>query len=420
MVRSSAKLCCVLLAAVVLLSAAASAQTQRKQAATDPYTRGEQAAVAALGYESLGPFELGAGHDTEAVEELLGTEPLIWIETAHFRLGCSLSPLALRGQQDWSKAWIKAVREELDELRPQLPKGRLKKRVKTLDPWLRAHLMARRLERLYAEVCGALGRDDAWFADGSRDANRPDAFVGEGPHLGMRQKQVVLMVQKRGAFARYTRQYRGREAVESMRHHDLQYGGMFWGCSQESANNLFQSDYALHASLAFNVAHNCYTSYRCFGHDLPPWLVTGLAHWHSRNVSPRFPNYDRKDHDDPRYRSPFWDWDARVAGLIKNDVFEPLADLVAVGSAGRFGIEQHMQAWAVVDYLRAERAEELARFLFLLKAPFHGRLRTPTSEELKRRQTEAFEAAFGGQVADVDASWRAFAAKKRYPKRRRR
>ena len=79
-----------------------------------------------------------------------------------------------------------------------------------------------------------------------------------------------------------------------------------------------------------------------------------------------------------------------------------------------------MQAWAVVDYLCAERAEELARFLFLLKAPFHGRLRTPTSEELERCQTESFEAAFGGAVADVDATWRAFAAKKRYPKRRRR
>ncbi|MGC6486694.1 MAG: hypothetical protein ACON4Z_03545 [Planctomycetota bacterium] len=420
MLRSSATSSGRFLVAVALLGAALVGQRQRARAGEDPYTRAEPAVLDRLGYVSLGPFELGAGHDTRAVEELLGTEPVVWIETAHFHLGCSLSPLALRGQQDWSKEWVQEVRAELDELRPLLPKGRLKKRVKSLDPWLRAHLTARRLERLYAEVCAVLGRDDAWFADGSHNANRPEEFTGEGPYLGMRQKPFVLVLQKRSALARYTRQYRGRETVESMRHHDLEFGGMFWGCSQESANNLFQSDYALHASLAFNVAHNLYTSYRCFGHDLPPWLVTGLAHLHSRRVTPRFPNYDRRDPDDRRDRSPFWDWDARVAGLVKNDVFGPLAELVRVDSAGKFGIEQHMQSWAVVDYLASERSEELARLLFALKAPFHGRLRTPTGAELQQRQQEAIAAAFGVAVDAVDGDWRAFVRKNRSKRRRRR
>ena len=410
-----------LIAGSLALATALCAQGQRKQAGPDPYTGGDSALLDRLGYVSLGPFELGSGHDTTAVEELLGTEPLAWIETAHFRMGCSLSPLALRGQQDWSKEWIRSVRKELDELRALLPKGRIKKRVKSLDPWLRAHLMARRLEQLYAEVCGLLGRDDAWFAAGHNNPLRPDEFSGVGPYLGMQQKPVVLMLQKRGGLARYTRQYRGGETNESIRHHDLAFGSMFWGCSQESANNLFQSDYALHASLAFNVAHNLYTSYRCFGHDLPPWLVTGLAHWHARRVSPRFPNYDREDPRDRRDRSPFWDWDARVAGLVKNDVFEPLEKLVAVASAGRFGIEQHMQSWAVVDYLVAEQPTQLARFLHELKAPFHGRLRMPSQDELQRRQRESFDAAFGADVAAIDGAWRAAVrGQKRKRKRSRR
>lgn len=419
MVHPAGRVCALVLATGVALVSALPGQSQRKKAATDPYTGGDAKAMARIGYESFGPFELGTGHDTKAVEELLGTEPIIWIETEHFRIGCALSPLRLRGQQDWSKEWIKKVREELDELRPKMPKGKLKKRVKSLDPWLRAHLMAQRLEKIYDEVSGVLGREDKWFAEGERDPRFAETFVGLGPYFGMKEKYTVLMLQKGGSLARYTRQYRGGEMAEPIRHHDQAFGSMYWGCSQESANNLYQGDYALHASLVFNVAHNLYTSYRCFGHDLPPWLVTGLAHWHARNVSPRFPVYERKDDQDKRDRSPFWDWDARVQGLIKHDVFEPLGDLVVHDSAGTFGIEQHMQAWAVVDYLMASKPEQLAKFVHELKHPFHGRLRMPTTAELQQRQQEAFATAFGSEVQAVDAAWRKDASKRKKKKRRR-
>ena len=49
------------------------------------------------------------------------------------------------------------------------------------------------------------------------------------------------------------------------------------------------------------------------------------------------------------------------------------------------------------------------------------RIRTPLSRRIRRARYRVMPVlAFGGAVADVDASWRAFAAKKRYPKRRRR
>src|SRR5690606_14746572 len=133
----------------------------------------------------------------------------------------------------------------------------------------------------------------------------------------------------------------------------------------------FRIDLALHAYLAFNVAHNLYTSYRSFGHDLPAWLITGLAHWHARRVSPRFPTYDRRDASDRDARSKFWDWQARVPGLIKNEVFEPLQQLLDRNNAGAFGLEQHIQAWAVVDYLIATRKQQTFAFLHRLKDPFH-------------------------------------------------
>jgi len=393
-------------------------QKARSRAGPDPYTRGEQASVEALGYVSLGPFQFGTGHDTASVEELLGTEPLVWIETAHFRIGCALSPLRLRGQQEWSKEWIKKVRDELDELRPKLPKGRLKKRVKELDPWLRAHLMAQRLERLYEEVLEVLGRDDAWFAAANYDASDADAFTGQGPYLGMREKFAVLMLQKGSSIARYTRQHRGGEMKEPIRHCDLAFGSIYWGCSEESANGLYKGDYALHSNLVFNVANNLYSGYRCFGHNLPAWLVTGLSHWHSRRVSPRFPVYDRLDDTDSRDRSPFWDWDARVRGLVKYDAFGSLADLMKVQTAGQFGIEQHMQAWAVVGYLVDANKEQVGTFLHRLKSPFHGRVRMPTDAELQQRQQDVFVSTFGCEPAALDAAWRE-ATKKRKPGRKR-
>ncbi len=404
MLPSRATTCALLL--VALLAQAVCGQAAKGRAGPDPYTRGEQAAVEALGYVSLGPFSIGTGHDTASVEALLGTEPLVWIETAHFRIGCALSPLRLRGQQEWSKEWIKKVRVELDELREKLPKGRLKKRVKTLDPWLRAHLMAQRLEHLYAEVLQVLGRDDAWFQAAVYDARKADTFTGVGPYLGMREKYAVLMLQKGSSIARYTRQHRGGEMKEPIRHCDLAFGSIYWGCSEESANGLYKGDYALHSNLVFNVANNLYSGYRCFGHNLPAWLVTGLSHWHSRRVSPRFPVYDRRDDADTRDRSPFWDWDSRVRGLVANDVFGSLDALMKVPTAGQFGIEQHMQAWAVVDHLVQTRGDQTASFLHDLKSPFHARARMPTDEELARRQAEAFERSFGCEPAALDAAWR--------------
>ncbi|HEB52305.1 MAG TPA: hypothetical protein ENI87_03510 [bacterium] len=391
------------------------AQSVRVQAGPDPYTGGKPEALRKLGYVSLGPFPLGSGYDTRSVERLLGTEPLVWIETAHFRLGAALSAVPLKGRQEWSKEWKALVRAELEELRHKLPN--LKKRVKTLDPWLRAHLFAHRLERLYADVLGNLGCTDESFPQ-SADDPASEGFRGLGPYLGMREKFVVLLFDKGSSQARYTKQWQGREIAQPIRYHDQQFGCMFWSGSQETAEGLFRIDLALYAHVTFNVAHNLYTCYRSYCHDLPPWLVTGLAHWHARKVSPRFPTYDRRSDDDTDTRSVFWDWPSRVKGLVKHDVFEPLERLIDRDNAGEFGIEQHMQAWALVDFLMATRKRQLSCFLHRLKDPFHERRKMPSRQELATRQHDALREAFGMGPAELDVEWRAY-VKESKPKRRR-
>ncbi len=392
-------------------------QGQRAKAGPDPYTKNEPALLAKAGYESLGPFAFGTGQTTAGIEELLGTEPLMWVETKHFRLGCSLPAVAMKGRENWRADWRKQVTAELKELRAIFPK--LKKKPKQLDPWLRTHLYALRLEKIYREVSDVLGVEDSWFPTQPRDVEVAEEYRGKGPFFGMEQKYTVLILRTGASHARYTRAYHGFEMAEPIRVHDAKHGSMYWGCSMETANGLFRIDHALHANLAFNISHNLYTSFRGFNHDLPAWLVTGLGHWHARQVTPRFPTYDRKDDKDHDPRSPFWQWDVRVQGLVKNKVFEAVAPFIDRFDAGKFGVEQHMQSWSLVDFLLKHKRPQMRTFLHHMKDPFHARRRLPTAQELLTRQREQLIKAFDCDVDSLDVAWRSAVLATKSKKRRR-
>jgi hypothetical protein len=376
----------------------------RVTAPPDPYTQGDAAALRKAGYESLGPFPFGTGHDSRAVTELLGTEPLVWIETAHFRIGCSLSTLSLKNEEPWRDEWLARLRPELKRLAAKLP--RVRTDVKELDPWLRAHLFAQRAEELYAQALANFGLAEFHFPVAPDDPKQPATFRGGGRHFGMREKFTVLLVRRAASHARYTRAYQPQEIADPVRYHDAAAGSMYWGASEDTAERLFAHDWALQSHFTFNVAHNLYTCYRGYGHDLPAWLITGLAHWHARAVSPRFPTYDRKDDADQELRSGFWEWDKRVPGLLKNGAFEPVATLLDREHAGAFGLEQHMQAWALVDHLMTAHREKFMQFVHTMKDPFHGWLRSPTFIEVRIRQNDALVAVLGRTPEQLETGWR--------------
>lgn len=393
---------CVL--SLALTAAVAPAQAAAA-AATDPYTRGEAAAMARAGYVSFGPFAFGTGHDTQDIEELLGGEPLLWVETAHFRIGCALGPLPMRSADPWGDEWLRRTRAELRRLAARLP--RVDEATKQLDPWLRAHLLAMRLEELHAEVMANLGVDDASFPVARPDdVTLPTTYRGAGPQLGMREKFRVLLLRRGASHARYTRAFQDHEIAEPVRDHDAAFGSLYWGGSEEADQGLFRDDLALQAHVAFNVAHNLYSGYRDFSHDLPAWLVTGLGHWHARAVSPRFPIYERAGDQDRRLRSDFWQWQQRVRALARTGAFESVASLSAREQAGSFGLEQHMQSWAVVDWLMQTRKAELMRCVHELKEPFHARTRLPTFAERLERQAAVLRRVFGVDAAGLGEQWR--------------
>ncbi|MFT4515325.1 MAG: hypothetical protein ACI91B_004039 [Planctomycetota bacterium] len=394
--RSWTCLLALFLAASAPAQGTASASAPGKGAAIgpDPYTEGKQAILTKANYVRFAPFQFGGNHTTGEVEALLGHKNIAWIETKHFRLGCSLSPLKAKSPAVWGKKWGASLKRELTTLRKRIPSI---KKPKVLDPWVRAHLFAHRLEKLYDDVSGNL--------ELGRNGDEVDQEIVVGPYLGMTEKAAVLLLQKRSDHARYTRAYHGREMGDPIRLHDGHFDCMYWGASEETAENLFASDFALHTHVTYNVAHNLYSGYRTFRRPLPAWLITGLCHFHARQISPRFPTHDRPSTEDGggSKHSAFWKWDERIGGLVKNEALEPLDKLFDRKSSHDFEVEQHMHAWSVVAFLAEHHKAKLFRFVHLVKGSGVS-------------QRDAFHQAFDCEVTEIDAAWQKNATKR---KRRR-
>src|SRR5687767_12703325 len=65
----------------------------------DPYTKADKAVMARLGYVSFGPFHWAGDQSSLDVQDALGGVPMIFIETAHFRLASTLETYRLIGDR---------------------------------------------------------------------------------------------------------------------------------------------------------------------------------------------------------------------------------------------------------------------------------------------------------------------------------
>lgn len=366
--------------------------------ARDPYTGGVPAHVATARYVSLGPFPLGTNHDSGDVQRLLPDERLCWIETPHFRIGCALPPVEVRGSREW-KARLAG---ELQVLAARLPG--IDPKSKRLDRWLRAHLVAQRAEQLYADVVALLGcTADSFPADAGEQAPGP-GFRGVGPYLGMRQKFTILLLARGANQAAYTEAHHAFASTEPVRLQDARFGALVFVAAGDCGAGIGDDEEALAALLTYHLAFNLYTGYRSFGHHLPAWLPHGLALWHGRAVSAAVPLIDvRNDADREAWRR----WDQRLAALRKDWAFRPLDDLFARIEPGSLDADDALQCWALLQWLLAERRQEFVRLFERMKDPFHGRLRFPTQAELLARQAEALQQAFGADTAGLEQQWRA-------------
>ncbi|HVS20064.1 MAG TPA: hypothetical protein VMT18_15780, partial [Planctomycetota bacterium] len=353
-------------------------------AEVDPRTGGE--GYERLGYVRVGPLVLPGPSTSEEVQQVLGGVPMLWVETEHFQLGSSLKTYRLQGdgdERDKLAAEFKALEAGL---------GRFKHPRSELDPWMRLHLAAQRLETIHAEFVDTFGLADVAFGP-------PAAGMGAGPHLGQKSKFLVLLLEKSGSLARYTRRFTGNEQLFSYRY-GFTDGGYFFGLAAESLRqNGYALDATLHTTMAFGVVNNLCDGFRATWGAAPLWFKYGLGHVWSRRIDPRWNLYEGgSGHVD--LRDDAWVWEPRIRGLVENGVYPSFEEMLAWQRWDEMKQRDHMMAWSRAAWLLERKQSDPHAFLMGVTQPApEGQWDVPP-ELRAARQAAAFVSAFGGTPAE--------------------
>ena len=368
----------------------------------DPFTKGDPLTMLKAGYLSFGPFELGDGHDTKKVEELLGDLGIAWAETAHFKIGCSLSPLTMPTGRDGN-----TLSRELEELKKVLPA--VDPRPKYLPTWLRLHLYARRLEALYADFEKRIGVGDDEFPTGPEQVDYKN-YKGEGPYLGQRGKYVVLLFDRASSFARYARAFFDNRQRYTIRHHFRLVDSLLLMTCEEFAEGRFREEAALHAHVVFNAVHLLLDGYHHYNHDLPAWFSEGFAQWHVRRLDPRFTSWNAVVEYGTDWR-PITEWAPMVRNLLTTKSVPPGATTMRWWDFESPRFSDRVVFWSRVDWVLSLGDKKLKAYLDTMKEPFDRASRLPSRNELIARQDEALKKAWGLDVDSFDQYWSAWALK---------
>ena len=412
-----------ILACLTLLPSAALAQRQPDKAAEepettppDPWAKDDPQAHERLGYLKVGRMVWGDRHDSARIQEDLGELPLIFIETAHFRLCCELPPVgAPRDKEERARLLPELVRlgEKLPRLRP--------KELKTLDPWLRAHLYAQRLEDLYTEVEELLGVSDADFPPagqpfyfrGDAPPQYRENWMGRGPYLGNKGKFLVALFTKQSTSGRYVTTFTKAGADAPTRWYFEETDSFLFVTAVDFAEGAFRPDSALHAHVTHNLVHCLLDAYKGYGYVVPVWWKEGLAHWYRRRLTEKFNNFESIKDGEKRAYTVF-NWDEIVRQRSKHDLVRPLAETIDDTACTDWDLIDHMACWSRMDFLITEFGRaRMARFIGLVKGFVDYRGNPPTPEQLLNRQREALQMAFEVDAAGLDQAWKSWLAQKR-------
>ncbi len=367
----------------------------------DPYTKNAPEAIQQAGYVSLGPFRFGDNHTTEQVETTLGGIPLIWVETQHFKLGSGLPEYTITDD----KREKERIRGELERLQAKLPD--IKPKTKKLDPWLRLHLYALRLEDVYAQFLERFELKEADFPTTPSDPKkRPRVpYMGEGPYLGLPSKFTVLVFDRKSSVGRYTNVYLGHEAQWPQRWYFPQTGSFLFATAAEFLEGGYINDSALACDVISGVVQNLGNGYRGYRSVLPLWFSEGLGHWFRRRYDPRYHLFSGTDQTKIRVKDEE-EWAPSVRARVANKVFPPTGEMLEWSDPDSLEWGDHLILWSRVDYLLARDDGAAKKLLAALKEPLPQQgEQTGQAELLARRSLEALTQATGQDPGQFDAAW---------------
>ena len=383
---------------LVALAAPAAAQETRFNAPTNcPYCGGDPERMEPAGIVSHGGFEFTA-RDTHGIDELLPNAQIFWIESKHFETGLAI------GSHKVGQSEKKKIRAELTRLKEVLPS--VKPKTKVLDPWLRTHLYAQRVEDVYRDFLAIMRVTDDQFPDGTSTWISGTPYWGEGPHVGQKGKyetlvlpnaeqQVVFLHEQFGLQIRNTQKW-NVTARDSLI--------MVTNLAEEG----IRGDEHLHNIVAFNAIHNLVDGYKHYSYETPLWLKEGLAHYIERNISPHFNSFS---YTEGGLAETFGkdDWDAEVAKRLQKNALPRLAELVALRSFSEFEVADHLACWSMVAFLVEEHPAAFAA----INARLHGVKGTdhmPDGSNMSDKHRTAFTEALGMSYLAFDTAWHEWAS----------
>ena len=375
---------CLLLALPGVPCAQDPAKKRDKEEAwrVDPHGCQDPETQKRLGYVSLGPFPFGDDHGTAEIEQTLGGVKLLWTETAHFRFGSGLPAYTLGLDKDEKQK----LGDEVKRLKLKL--GKLKFDGKQLDPWLRHHLFAQRIEDCYEDFCKRLGVDEA-----------------ATPRLGQKGKFAVLLLEKASAFGRYQVRYLKVTNDGPQRHNFIDSGVMFYGSATEHGQGAMRNDTALHCQTVFNLIHNFVAAYKGYYYTTPLWWEEGLAHWFERRIDPKRNSFSYLA-DVEGAATKEWDWKPKIRARVGFDHFVPFARMLEWQKYEELNFADHMMVWSRVDYVMSLGDDKFAAIMNELKGRQDSRGIPPTPEQLVTIQLAALQKVLSCDPKGFDQAWK--------------
>ena len=373
----------------------------------DPYTEGDPQRMQDLGVLSFGPFFWSETRTTTDVEQIVGTDEILFVETAHFRLASTLGTY----EQGGDKVEKARLREELGRMGRSNRKIKAKIKDRDADPWLRALLYAQRLEDTYAEFVDLFELRADEFPSAPVDPEKPHP-MGRGPYLGQVEKFTILLSGNASGYGRYA------EAVLGIKDDYMRRwifsDCMFYGVSFETLRGFERKlDICLHVNVVGSVVLNLLDGFRASEMAVPEWFKYGLAHWFTRRIDSRWNNWGAGGPSVPDMDRQ-WEWKPRVRGLVANDSEVPWTNMLEWVEFDDLKPRDHMVAWSRVGWLVEEKPKGLRELLMglteVLPVEKEERLEASVAQQVK-----ALDAAYGKTAAELDEEWRKFVLRK-YPK----
>lgn len=393
----------VFLLVAVSMPVAAQGKPKLPRWRIDPHTGNDPKLMAKAGYVSYGPFAFGERGPnpatTEDIDKHLDYERFLWVETAHFKIGSALP----ESNVPLEPAIRDKIRGELTELAEKLPKVNPKTR--TLNPWLRLHLLALRCEKSYRAFQDMLGVTDADFPAKKEDVVVGSGrFMGFGKYLGMQEKYLLLVTEKGATCQDYLKSFIGRDTTFGQRWHFINTGALMYTVGTTMEDGRLKDDTALHAHLEHCLVHNFIDGYRSYSYDTPVWITEGLAHWFERRISERFNSFCR-DEGAAHNPSAKWNWKPDVRGAVTAGKFRSFSETMAWRQYSAINWPDNEFLWSRWDYLLTTQPEKFRDFMLQVKGRVDPKTWAVDQSDIVAACREALRTAYGLTPLTLDDKW---------------